>query len=268
MDMTLGVIGTGNMGAALVRGWSRGLSAGARLLVWDKVPAAMDRLAGTAGVAVVGSLTQLVAEADVLVMVVKPNDGRELLRSLSASFRAGQTVVSSMAGVELATIRQACGPKPALFRVMPNLGVEMVAVSAEQGAAADALAAVVELFDALGTAVVVPESALDTVTAVSGTGPALLALAIEGMEDGGVMAGLPRATARAFARRAMLGAARRLVAGETPAEELRRDLQVACPPVSEGLSLLEEKQVRTVFEKAVVAAAERARQMRAPSGAC
>jgi len=143
-----------------------------------------------------------------------------------------------------------------------------VAVSAEQGAAADALAAVVELFDALGTAVVVPESALDTVTAVSGTGPALLALAIEGMEDGGVMAGLPRATARAFARRAMLGAARRLVAGETPAEELRRDLQVACPPVSEGLSLLEEKQVRTVFEKAVVAAAERARQMRAPSGAC
>ena len=101
------------------------------------------------------------------------------------------------------------GPRPALFRVMPNLGVEVgagtIAVAAEPGVAPEVEQRVVDLFSALGLTVVVPESMLDAVTAVSGTGPALLALALEGLEDGGVAAGLPRSLARAFARRAMLG---------------------------------------------------------------
>jgi pyrroline-5-carboxylate reductase len=275
MDITVGVIGTGNMGAALVRGWSRGLGESVRLLVWDAVPAAMDRLAGSPGVVMAESLTSLVAEADVIVLVVKPKDGGDVLRSLSPSFREGQTVVSAMAGVLLETLRVACGPKPALFRVMPNLGVEMgtgmVAVSPEaaaagQARAAAALDAAVKLFDALGVAVVVPETSLDIVTAVSGTGPALLAIAVEALEDGGVMAGLPRTTARTFARGAMLGAARKLTAQGVSAVELERQIEEACAPVGEGLGLVKERRVRAVFEEAVAAAAERSRQMRAPSG--
>ena len=102
----------------------------------------------------------------------------------------------------------------------------------------------VELFAALGLAVLVPESMLDTVTAVSGTGPALLALALEGLEDGGVAAGLPRLVARAFARRAMLGAARMLVAGDGPAAELQQRLAPPAIRSHEGLDVLEERGVR------------------------
>ncbi len=205
-----------------------------------------------------------------IVVVVKPKDGDALLRSISGSLRDDHAVVSSMAGVELRQIRDATGPKPALFRVMPNLGVEvgagMVAVSAEPDARrAEALGQVVRLFDSLGSAVVVPESMLDTVTALSGTGPALLALALEGLEDGGVAAGLPRLSARAFARRAMLGAARMLVEGELPAEDLARGLVPSGGAVQEGLDVLRQRGVRSAFEEAVVAAAQRAREMRAPS---
>ena len=172
------------------------------------------------------SPAQLVAEAEFVVVVVKPKDAAELLGSIAPLFREGQTVISSMAGVELEQLRGMSGPRPALFRVMPNLGVEVgagtVAVAAEPGASPEAERRVVGLFSTLGLAVAVPESMMDAVTAVSGTGPALLALAFEGLEDGGVAAGLPRTFARAFARRAMLGAARMLAAGDEPAAALQQ----------------------------------------------
>jgi pyrroline-5-carboxylate reductase len=257
------------MGSALVRGWARALGSDVRLLVWDKLPTAVQRVADCAGVASADSPAHLVAEAAFVIIVVKPKDGDELLRSIAPLLREGQMVVSSMAGVELQQIRRASGPRPALFRVMPNLGVEMgagmVAVAAEAGVDAEIQQKVVDLFDALGTAVLVPESMLDTVTAVSGTGPALLALAMEGLEDGGVAAGLPRSSARMFARSAMLGAARVLVAGDGPAEELAQRLRLSNDALREGAGVLEERGVRPAFMEAVEAASRRARQMRAPT---
>jgi pyrroline-5-carboxylate reductase len=270
LPVTVGVIGTGNMGSALVRGWARALGSGVRLLVWDKLPSAVERVADCAGVASADSPAHLAAEATFIIIVVKPKDGDELLRSLAPLLREGQVVVSSMAGVELEQLRHAAGPRPALFRVMPNLGVEvgagMVAVAGESGADAEIQNQVVELFSALGSAVLIPESMMDTVTAVSGTGPALLALALEGLEDGGVAAGLPRATARAFARTAMLGTARMLVAGGAPADDLQRRISGSGDVLAEGLDVLKERGVRKAFVEAVGAAARRARQMRAPSG--
>jgi pyrroline-5-carboxylate reductase len=267
---TIGVIGTGNMGSALVRGWSRASLPGARLLVWDKIPSAVRQVAECEGVALAASPAQLVAEAAFVVVVVKPKDAGEVLRSIAPSLRDGQVVISSMAGVELEQIRRMSGPHPALFRVMPNLGVELgagtVAVAAEPGAPRETEQQVVELFGVLGLTVVVPESMLDAVTAVSGTGPALLAIALEGVEDGGVAAGLPRSVSRAFARRAMLGAARVLVQGDESAAELQQRLAPPGDPLHDGLDVLEERGVRLAFQEAVEAALQRARQMRAPSG--
>jgi pyrroline-5-carboxylate reductase len=107
---------------------------------------------------------------------------------------------------------------------------------------------------------------LDAVTAVSGTGPALLAIAMEGLEDGGVAAGLPRSLAQLIARRATLGAARMLVEGDLSAAELRGRLAPAGDPLGDGAEILEERGVRAAFQQAVEAAAQRARHMRAPSG--
>jgi pyrroline-5-carboxylate reductase len=268
--ITIGVIGTGNMGSALVRGWSRASIPGARLLVWDKVPSALQRLAGREGVALAASPAQLVAEAAFVIVVVKPKDADEVLRSIAPLLRDDQIVISSMAGVELKQIRRMSGPRPALFRVMPNLGVELgagtIAVAAEPGASRDTERLVIDLFRVLGLTVAVPEDMLDAVTAVSGTGPALLAIALEGLEDGGVAAGLPRSFARTFARRAMLGAARILVAGDESEGELQGRLSPCGDPLHDGLDVLEERGVRLAFQQAVEAASERARQMRASSG--
>jgi pyrroline-5-carboxylate reductase len=266
---TIGVIGIGNMGSALVRGWSRS-APGARVLVWDKFPGAVDRVTGCEGVFLAESASALVGEADHVIVVVKPKDAGEALSSLAPILRGTQVVVSAMAGVDLQRLRQLAGPRPALVRVMPNLGVALgagtVAVAAEPGTGPEVLQGVVDLFAVLGLAAVVPEGMLDAVTAVSGTGPALLAIAMEGLEDGGVAAGLPRSLARLIARRAMLGAARMLVEGDLSAAELRGRLAPAGDPLGDGAEILEERGVKTAFQEAVEAAAQRARQMRAVSG--
>jgi pyrroline-5-carboxylate reductase len=267
--ITIGVIGTGNMGSALVRGWSRVLRPGWRLVVWDKIPSAVERLAGYQGVTIAGSPGELLAESDFVIVVVKPKDAGELLGSVRPWLREDQVLVSAMAGVALEQIREWCGPRPALIRVMPNLGVELVAgtvaVAAGPGTSPELERQVTDLFGLLGLATTVPEGMLDAVTAVSGTGPALLAIALEGLEDGGVAAGLPRALARTLARSAMLGAARMLVASEESAGELRRRLVPPGDPLHDGVDIMEERGVRLAYERSVEAASERARQMRVAS---
>jgi pyrroline-5-carboxylate reductase len=134
------------------------------------------------------------------------------------------------------------------------------------GAAQEDERRVVELFSVLGLTVVLPESMLDAVTAVSGTGPALLALALEGLEDGGVAAGLPRTLAQTFCRRAALGVGRILTGGDGAARDLRDLLLPAGDPLAEGVKVLEERGVREAFERAVEAAYARAAELRGTEG--
>jgi pyrroline-5-carboxylate reductase len=263
--MIVGVIGTGNMGSALIKGWLR--VPGPELLAWDKVEAAVRRLLSSGPIVPAASLEDLVAKTDVVLVVVKPKDAGEVLGAVARVVREDQTVVSAMAGVTLGWMRGILGPGPALFRIMPNLGVELgagvVAVAAEPGAPAAAVQAVVALFGPLGLVEAVPEDMLDAVTAVSGSGPAFLALAIESLEDGAVKAGLSRAMARTLVRQSALATARLLPSYSDSPAELRAHLASTGVLDQGGMEVLEERGVRSAFQQAVEAAVERGRQLRA-----
>lgn len=271
MTTTIGVIGTGNMGSALVRGWLRAVDPDLRLLVWDKVASAAERLVTCEAVAVPPSLEWLVRESDPLVVVVKPKDAAEVLAGVAPLLGRGQMVISSMAGVELSRIRDLTGPKPTLFRMMPNLGVELgagaVAVADEPGGPAGSLQAVIDLLSVLGLTVPVPEQMLDAVTAVAGTGPALLAVALEALEDGAVAVGLTRSTARRLVRQTALATARLLPAYDDSAARVRDEV-FGCDSVA-GLAIakLERRGMRTAYQQAVEAAMRRSLELRAQTSA-
>jgi len=262
---TVGVIGTGNMGSALVKGWLRCERAGVRLIVWDKIQDAAQRLVTPGRVSLAGSLDDLAARTDAVLVVVKPKDAPEVLGAIAPRLRDKQILISSMAGVALEQIRAKVGPGPCLFRVMPNLGVELgvgaVAIAPEQGVPTAEVEAVSELFVCLGVVRCVPESMLDAVTAVAGSGPAFLALAVEGLEDGAVAAGLPRATARRVVRLSALATARLLELHSDSPAELRTRL-TAAPGDRRGMEILELRTVRKAFRQATEAAAKRGSQLR------
>lgn len=245
---SVGIIGVGNMGSALAKGWLRSPETQIRVVVWDKVEAATERLATAGSLEVAGSLEDLVAAVDVVLVVVKPKDAGGLLKMLSGLLGDGQIVISSMAGVTLDWIRDILGPKPVLCRIMPNLGVERgvgaVALAHEPGVSAADARAVTGLFEPLGLVEVLPEEQFDAVTGVSGSGPAFLALAMEALEDGAVAAGLSRTLARNLVRRSALAM---VEAGQVEQE------QVEAPG---------GRSVRSAFEQAVQAAVDRSRGLR------
>ena len=199
------------MGSALVKGWLRSPEGQIRFVVWDKVEAATARLLETGRVERAESLEDLAGRVDAVLVVVKPKDANEVLAVLAGLLSAEQTVISSMAGVTLEWMRGILGPGPTLFRIMPNLGVELgvgaVALAHEPGASGAEVQSVRALLQPLGLVEVLPENQFDAVTGVSGSGPAFLALAIESLEDGAVAVGLSRALARRLVRQTALATA-------------------------------------------------------------
>lgn len=264
---TIGVVGTGNMGGALVEGWLRAPLPGLGLVVWDKVEASSRRLLTSDMVSLAGSLEDLAGRSDVVFVVVKPKDAAEVIGSLAGLLRHPQIVVSAMAGPTLEWMRSVLGPGPGLVRIMPNLGVSVgagaLAMVAESSGDAATVQTVERLLEPLGLVESVSEDILDVVTAVSGSGPAFLALLLESLEDGAVAAGLPRATARRLVRGAALATARLLPLHADSPAGLREHLSSASDLDPTGVGLLEDRGVRMAFQKAVEAAMERSRQLRA-----
>ena len=148
---------------------------------------------------------------------------------------------------------------------MPNTAAVVLesatAVTRGTRAAADDIATALTLFGCIGKAVEVPESMMDAVTGLSGSGPAFVLLAIEAMADGAVRVGMPRAMALELAAQTFAGTARLLLqSGEHPAVLKDRVTSPAGTTIA-GLMELEAAGVRHAFAKAVARAAERAGQL-------
>jgi len=265
MGTTVGVVGTGNMGGALVRGWLRACEPEVTFLIYDVIPDRVEALATDERVAAAATLDE-VAGADVILLVVKPKDLPDVLGRLSPRLAKDTLIISSAAGVTLESVRAAAGPEPAVFRIMPNIGVELgegvVAVAAETGTTADMLARVTDLLTPLGLVEVVGEELFDAVTAASGSSIAFLALALEGMEDGAVQAGMPRASARAFVRQTALAGAMLLRQHPGSAADIKDQVSSPAGTTIAGLAALEDAGVRGAFMRAIEQATARGRAMR------
>jgi len=265
MGTTVGVVGTGNMGTALIRGWLRACEPEVTFIVYDIIPERVEALTMDGRVSAAATLDD-VACADVILLVVKPKDLPAVLGRLRPRLSKDKLIISSAAGVTLESVRAAAGPEPAVFRIMPNIGVELgegvVAVAAEGGTSADMLARVTSLLAPLGLIEVVGEDLFDAVTAASGSSIAFLALALEGMEDGAVQAGMPRPSARAFVRQTVLAGAMLLRQHPGSAADIKDQVSSPAGTTIAGLAALEEAGVRGAFMRAIEQATARGRAMR------
>jgi pyrroline-5-carboxylate reductase len=262
----LAFLGAGAMGGAMVRGvLAAGVVEPAAVAVYDLVRERSDELAGQHGVRAAASERAAAADADVVVLAVKPQSIKGLLASLRGALAPGQVVLSIAAGVPLAALAAGLD-HAAVVRAMPNTPARLCAgVSAWFAApAVDAAgrARAAAVLGALGRVVEVEdEEHLDMATAVSGSGPGYVFLFLEALIDAGVHVGLPRAVAAELARETLVGAA--LMARETGDHPAALRNMVTSPggTTAAGLAELEAGWLRAAVDRAVQAAYWRSRAL-------
>lgn len=253
------------MGAGLVRGFvAAQVLHPDDILVYDVESQRLAAVVEESAVATAPDNRAVVAQAETILVAVKPQVIAEVLTPLADDFIAGQLLISIAAGIRLAQLRTLVGPELALVRVMPN-----ILCTIRQGAAAYCLdeevtvsqqQLVQELLGSVGTAMQVSERLLDAVTGLSGSGPAFAAVFIEALADGGVAAGLPREVAVQLAAQTVAGAGQWVLLRGNPA--LLKD-QVTSPggTTAAGLQQLEARGLRSAASEAVVAAARRSEEL-------
>ena len=208
-----------------------------------------------------------VADAETVLLVVKPQDMSDLLAEISQAIKPGALVVSLAAGVDSAFIESRLPEGVAVVRVMPNTPAQvdegMAAISPGSHSTQDHLDRVTEILSATGRVITVPERYQDAVTAISGTGPAYLFFVVEAMIEAGVHLGLPRTTATELVVQTMLGSAKLLrETGEHPTV-LRERVTSPGGTTTAAVRQLEDHKVRAAFLVAMEAARDRSRELAA-----
>jgi pyrroline-5-carboxylate reductase len=275
----IAIIGGGNIGEALLAGLLRSGRQVKDMVVAERVPERARYLSDKYSV-LVADVADAVENANFVVVAVKPSDVESVTDEIAeavARDEAGtveHVFVTVVAGVSAAYFETKLPAGAPVIRVMPNapmvVGAGVSAIAKGRFASDEQLKEVAALFDSVGGVLTVPESQLDAVTAVSGSGPAYFFLMVEALVDAGVSVGLSRAVATDLVVQTIAGSAamllERLEEGDpaqvdtTPAR-LRGVITSPAGTTAAGLAELERGGLRAAVLAAVVAAKNRAGQL-------
>lgn len=270
-DKRIGVIGAGAMGGALCRGLvSASAAPASRILVSDPHTAHVEQLRRTLGIRVATSNSQVARFSDIIVLAVKPHMVKTVLDEIGDAVardgsRSAPLLISIAAGVRVETVEAHLKAPIPVVRAMPNtpaqVGCGACAYCRGSHADDEHTAQAAEIFRSVGTAVEVPESMLDGVTALSGSGPAYVYLMIEALVDGGVKVGLPREIASELAAQTVLGAAKMVIETGMHPAQLRDMVTTPAGTTIAALAALEHSGLRAALIDAVECAAARSREL-------
>lgn len=263
--LRLGMIGSGNMAAAMVAGWVRDDPAMAqRITASDRGSGRAVAMADRFGCTAVASNLELVDSSDVVVLCVKPIDIETVLREISDRVHDDKVVVSVAAGVQTATIENLLEDGVAVLRMMPNVPVRVnsgTIVYAHGRVVGEEAFEALKVFEALGAIVKLEERLFDAATALSGSGPAFFGLVVEAFEDAAIVAGLSAKVGRELAVTTMVGTAAMLTEEHLSCGDLRRMVTSPGGTAAAGLAHMERSSVRGAIIDSVVAARDRAREL-------
>ena len=258
---TVAIFGAGVMGETLLSGLLRSGREPEQLVITERRP---DRVAELteryAGVRILDNV-EAAELADVIVLVVKPQDMGGLLDEIADHVRPGNLVVSLAAGITTSFLESHLPDGSSVVRVMPNtpalVDQGMAALSSGRHCSAEHMQEAMGLLQSCGRAVEVPEHYQDAVTAISGSGPAYVFYVVEAMIEAGVVLGLPRATATELVIQTLFGAATMIKETGQHPTVLREQVTSPGGTTAAALRTLDDHKVRAAFISAMEAAAAR-----------
>ena len=266
IDRPIAILGSGNMGSALLKGIINAkLTPSKKIIACDVSESKLHTLASEWKVRTTLDLNEAVKLSDILLLCLKPQTLPKALDAIKNSVRPDHLIISIVAGMRISFIQQRIGKNVGIVRVMPN-----IAAVVDEAASAIAYGEFVStpqkdiaaaIFEAVGEVVVIAEEQLDAVTGLSGSGPAYIYMVIEALIDGGVKMGLARDIATKLAIQTVLGSAKLVkTSGLHPA--ILRD-QVTTPggTTINAIHELESHGLRSMLINAVATATRRSEEL-------
>ncbi|MFD2617221.1 pyrroline-5-carboxylate reductase [Terrilactibacillus laevilacticus] len=263
MGKTIGFIGSGNMGSAIIRGLIQaGVVNKEDIIVSSGKSGRKEKLQQEIGFQLKENNVIVAQESDILFLAVKPHIIPTVLTELKQTMTNETLIVTVAVGLTIQSYKDALGQEAKVIRALPNtpsaVGEGMTSISFESPVTEEDWHAVNKLFSAIGKTEVIDEKLMNAAAAIAGSSPAFVDMFIESLADGGVLNGLPRASAYKLAAQAVLGSAKLVLeSGEHPG--LLKD-QVCSPSGTtiEAVRTLEKHGFRHAVIDAVDACVKKA----------
>jgi len=275
--MQTAFIGGGHMASAIIGGLRSTGAPGETIVVADPVASQLERLSRDFGVRTTGDSAAAALSADVIMLAVKPQDLPLVAVDIEKALRAARAprrrlFISIAAGVRVVDLARWLGADTPLVRAMPNrpalIGSGITALFAGPGVTPDDRATSDRMLGTCGATVWVDDEALmDTVTAVSGSGPTYFFLLIEALEAAGIEQGLTPETARRLAVATAEGAGRLAAASGDAPSVLRAQVTSKGGTTAAAVDVFEDGGLRAMVSRAVAAARKRSAELAAGAGA-
>ena len=268
----ISILGAGSMGRAILSGLVKpGVDIDGGVRVTNRSRERADELAAIAGVTAYATdddpeaNKKAVRGAAIVLIAVKPAMVPALLAEIAETLEPGAVVVSVAAGVTIATFESALPASISVIRSMPNtpalIGKAVTGLSAGTRSSDADLALVSTLFETVGEVVTVPESQLDALSTISGSGPAYVFYLIEQLTAAAIDKGFTREQAETLVNGTFLGAAELLVSSSDGAAELRRRVTSPKGTTERAIEVLESADLKGLFDRATDAALARSREL-------
>jgi pyrroline-5-carboxylate reductase len=263
---TIGLIGGGQMGEALIKGLlAAGLIEAASIIVAEPAALRREYLERNYQVQTTESAAQLAEQSRIVLLAIKPQIMAAVLAAYQKLMTEEHLIISIAAGVTIGQIEQGLGGNRRIIRVMPNTPALVLAgasaMSGNAHASREDMDLCEKIFSAVGTCAEVPENLLDAVTGLSGSGPGYVFTFLEAMIDGGVLAGIPRPLAEQLALQTLYGSAKLALESGEPAAVLKGKVTSPGGTTITGLQVLERDGLRGTVMAAVKAATDRSQEL-------
>ncbi|MEO6472361.1 MAG: pyrroline-5-carboxylate reductase [Aeromicrobium sp.] len=264
MAIQIAIIGAGVMGETLLSAFLSAGNSTDDVVITEKREERAEELRAKYGVKVLGNV-EAAAAADILLLVVKPQDMPSVLAEVGGAVKAGATVMSLAAGIRIDAIEAVVADGVAVIRAMPNtpalIGEGMFGISPGKDCTETQLSAAKSLLEAGGKVVILDEVHQDALTGVSGSGPAYVFYLAEAMIAGGVAAGLDEQTARLLTTQTILGSAKLLAGSDDGPDVLRQRVTSPYGTTAAAIATFDERGVKDSIAAGVVAAANRSAEL-------
>jgi len=263
----IGIIGTGNMGEALVSGLVSSQKAGSgHIICADVRQDSLESVKKKYGVRTTTNNTEAIKESEIIIYSVKPQILASVLKETAPFLDMSKLIISIAAGVPLAAIESCVNKKLRLVRVMPNIAAfvkeSASAIAAGQHTHKDDIKLAKAIFDSVGRSVFIEENILmDAITGLSGSGPAYIFLIVDALADAGVKMGLSRKDALFLSSQTVLGAAKLLLETKEHPGQLKDRVTSPGGTAIAGIHTLEKGGLRTTLINAVEAATTRSKEL-------